>query len=195
MSPFSDWFQVPLVFFQSFGNLFKLLEIFPSTQLVLASSLYFTVFFVFVFVFWRGLVFWQGTSIYLSFHFLFSGVWKRQNPLHDKFFSYWLTLGLVVWPRLGDPLVSQNPREFYASHFLLRILFCTYTFSKYGQILFFLQNSLLITFHTQSSLLKYSFWASLLHSRIMWLNFSSLSPHNWLFCCVTHRSISPEPDI
>ena len=27
-----------------------------------------------------------------------------------------IKLGLIFWPILGDPLVSQNPREFFASH-------------------------------------------------------------------------------
>ena len=32
---------------------------------------------------------------------------------------------LVVWLRLGDLFVSQDPREFYASHFLGRVLVCS----------------------------------------------------------------------
>ena len=32
------------------------------------------------------------------------------------FFFFWLLLGLVVWPRLDDPFVSQNPKEVCASH-------------------------------------------------------------------------------
>ena len=39
------------------------------------------------------------------------------------FISWWLTLGLVFWPGLGDPFISQSPREFYAFHFLERFLF------------------------------------------------------------------------
>ena len=43
-----------------------------------------------------------------------------------------------------------------------------------------------VTLPTQSCLVLYSFWANLLHSLIMWLMVSSLSPHNLhlLFCCV-----------
>ena len=43
-----------------------------------------------------------------------------------------------------------------------------------------------ITYPTQSSLVSYSFCANLLHSLIMWLIVSSLSPHNLhlLFCCI-----------
>ena len=42
----------------------------------------------------------------------------------------------------------------------------------------FLHNSQWTSLHTQSSLVLYVFCASLLHSLIMWLIFSSISPHN-----------------
>ena len=50
----------------------------------------------------------------------------------------------------------------------------------------FLQNSQLITWSTKACLVSHSFCANLLHSLIMWLIVSSLSPHNLhlLFCCV-----------
>ena len=50
----------------------------------------------------------------------------------------------------------------------------------------FLHNSQWITLPTQSCLVLYSFWANLLHSLIMWLMVSSLSPYSLhlLFCCV-----------
>ena len=50
----------------------------------------------------------------------------------------------------------------------------------------FLRISLWITFPTQSCLVLYSFCANLLHSIIMWLMVSSLSPHSLhlQFCCV-----------
>ena len=46
--------------------------------------------------------------------------------------------------------------------------------------------SLWITLPTQSCLVLYSFCTNLLHSLIMWLMVSSLSPHSlhFLFCCV-----------
>ena len=37
------------------------------------------------------------------------------------FFS-WLSLDLVIWPRLDDSFVSQSPREFCATHFPEQIL-------------------------------------------------------------------------
>ena len=50
----------------------------------------------------------------------------------------------------------------------------------------FLHISLWITLPTQSCLTLYSFCANLLHSLIMWLIVSSLSPHSLhlLFCCI-----------
>ena len=50
----------------------------------------------------------------------------------------------------------------------------------------FLHNSQWITLPAQSYLVLYSFCANLLHSLIMWLIVSSLSPYNLhlLFCCV-----------
>ena len=50
----------------------------------------------------------------------------------------------------------------------------------------FLHISQWITLAIQSCLILYSFSANLLHSLIMWLMVSSLSPHNlhFLFCCV-----------
>ena len=42
----------------------------------------------------------------------------------------------------------------------------------------FLYNSQMITLPTQSGLVLYSFWSNLLHSLIMWLMLSSLSPYD-----------------
>ena len=46
----------------------------------------------------------------------------RQSPVFSRlFFSFcWLSQGLVIWLRLYDPLLSQNPREFimfYCYHY------------------------------------------------------------------------------
>ena len=83
----------------------------------------------------------QGQGTFLSFWFLSAllcGQLERQSLLFDKFSFFfcccWLSQGLVVWPSLGDPFVSQNPREVCASHFLGRILDCAYTICSYGQI-------------------------------------------------------------
>ena len=52
----------------------------------------------------------------------------------------------------------------------------------------FLHISQWITLPTQSCLALYSFYANLLHSLIMWLIVSSMSPHSQhlLFCCVLY---------
>ena len=41
-----------------------------------------------------------------------------QCPIDDFFFSFYLKFGLIVWSRLGDPFIYQNPKE-------LRVLFST----------------------------------------------------------------------
>ena len=45
-----------------------------------------------------------------------------------------IILGLVFWPRLGDPCVCQSPIGVYVSHFLGQMLGCAYTIRSYGQI-------------------------------------------------------------
>ena len=99
------------------------------------------------------------------------------------FFFCWQSLGPVVCPRLDNPFLSQNPRESCASYFLGRIPGCAYIICPYAQ---FLHNSQWITLSTQSRLVLYSLCTNLLHSLIMWLIVSFLSPHNLhlLFCCV-----------
>ena len=76
-----------------------------------------------------------------------------------------------------------------------RILSISFSWTDYGLCIYylfvsfnlnFLHNFLWITFPTQSCLVFYSLCANLLHSLIIWLMVSSLSPHNvhLLFCCV-----------
>ena len=76
------------------------------------------------------LVLWQGLCTFLSFCFLlFSlyGLPGRQSQLFSRFsFFGWLSLSLVIWPRLDDLFVFQNPREFYAFHSPGWILVCAY---------------------------------------------------------------------
>ena len=50
------------------------------------------------------------------------------------FFFFWLSPGLVVWLRLDDSFLSQDPREVCASHFPGRILGCAHTICSNGQI-------------------------------------------------------------
>ena len=134
----------------------------------------------------------QDLSTYLSFRFLsivLSGQPRQQSPQFGSFllfffFFFWLLLCLVVWPRLGDSSVSQNPKGVCTSRFSGQILGCEYTTCSDDQI----QSSYTIPCRSPcpSNRVLYSFCASLLHSLIMWLVVSFLSPHNLhlLFCCV-----------
>ena len=55
------------------------------------------------------------------------GLPGQENTLFGRnSFFFWLSQCLVVWLRLDDALVFQNPREFCASHFLRRFLGCAY---------------------------------------------------------------------
>ena len=79
------------------------------------------------------------TFMFLSFRFLSLSLGNppgQQSPLFRGFsFSCELTLSLLFWPRLADQFGSENPREFYASHFPGQILLCAYTIWQSGQIL------------------------------------------------------------
>ena len=103
------------------------------------------------------------------------------------FFCCWLLLGLVIWPRLDDPSVCQSPIGVYACYFLRQVLAFAYTICSDGQIWIYC-TSQCITLPTQSRLVLYSFCDNLLHSLIIWLMISSLSPHSLhlLFCCVLY---------
>ena len=74
--------------------------------------------------------FWQSLGTYLSFPFLRALSWGlsgRQSPLFGRSpFYCWLSLCMVIWSRLGDPL-SQNPKKLCASYFPGYNLGCTYT--------------------------------------------------------------------
>ena len=86
------------------------------------------------------LVLRQGPSTCLSFRFLwFFTLWSTGTAdslslsiyiyiyiyIYISYFCY-LSLGLVFWLGLGDPFVSQNPWELYASHSPRWILICTF---------------------------------------------------------------------
>ena len=60
-------------------------------------------------------------SLFAFFKFLPYGHPERQSPLSaGSLFSFcWLSQGLVVWPRLDDQFVSQNPREAYYHYYYL----------------------------------------------------------------------------
>ena len=84
-------------------------------------------------------------SRYISLFFLFFqfySVVSRHSKVHNftsclSFFFNWLSLDLVVWQRLDDPFVYQNPWEVCASRSLGRILGCAYTPFSNGQFKIF----------------------------------------------------------
>ena len=83
----------------------------------------------------------QGKITYLSVRFLLFSLYDllgQQSPQFGKFSFLFLTINksgrLVIWPGLGDPFVSQNPRKVCASHSAGQILDCAVTSCSYGQI-------------------------------------------------------------
>ena len=49
--------------------------------------------------------------LFIFFQLLLHGQLGQQSLKFSKFFSFcWLSLGLVVWTRLGNPLISWNSR-------------------------------------------------------------------------------------
>ena len=70
----------------------------------------------------------------LSFHFtLWSVGIAKSTILQAIFFFCWLLLGLVFWPRFGDPFVCQIPIGVYVSH-VWQMVGCTYTICLNGWI-------------------------------------------------------------
>ena len=80
--------------------------------------------------------------------------------------------------------ISKSHRSLCVSFSKTGAGLCSYHLLAWSN-LNFLHISQLITFPTQSCLALYSFCANSLHSLIMWLMVSSLSPHSLhlLFCC------------
>ena len=103
------------------------------------------------------------------------------------FFFFFLIIirsGLLVEIR-WSVCKSKSQRSLYVSLSRTAARLCIYHLFVWSN-LNFLRISLWITLPTHSCLVLYSFWANLLHSLIMWLMVSSLSPHNLhlLFRCV-----------
>ena len=113
--PSSSDFQFLQSFFQAFDDCFKHIiynwyHCYPHIPLFfssLAGSRYlFVLLLSFIFTLWLS---------------------ECQNRLDGKFFfSCKLTLALVFWLWLRDLFVSQNSREFYGSHSLIRIMVSSY---------------------------------------------------------------------
>ena len=76
--------------------------------------------------------------ILLFAFFQFYSVVSRNSkiPNLESLLCCWcwlLLIGQVVWPRLSDLFVSQNSREFFASHSPGLILDCAYSICSWGQ--------------------------------------------------------------
>ena len=85
--------------------------------------------------FFNSLARFNYLSFLTIFQFYFVVCWdsKVHNFARSLFFLI-LLLGLVVWPRLGDPFICQNPIGVCASHSQGEILGCAYIICLYGQI-------------------------------------------------------------
>ena len=84
----------------------------------------------------------------------------------------------------GSVCISKSYRSLCVSISSTGSWLCIYHLLVWSNISF-LHNFQWITSPIQLCLVLYSFCANLLHSLIMWLMISSLSPHNLhLFCCV-----------
>ena len=65
---------------------------------------------------------------------LWSSGTAKSTILLIFFFRCWLLLGLIFWPRLGDPFVRQIPIGVCVCHFLGQVLGCAYTICWHDQI-------------------------------------------------------------
>ena len=133
----------------------------------------------------------QGLYTDPSFRFLsvlLCGQLERQSPPFNRFslyffffFFFWLSLGLVVWPRLDDLFVSQIPRVLCVSFSrtdpeLFLLLYSNFKFLHYCQC---------ITFPTQSCLRLYSLCANLHNSYFHGLESSILLQCQNFFCILS----------
>ena len=123
------WFLSLLVTLPILCGLFQehqLLLVLPSLSRSVVCFLFFLFYFCLIFFF----VLLNSLDIYLCFHFFLSillrGIARRQSRQFARFsfffffffffFFCWLSLGLVIGPRIGELFVSQSPREILCSH-------------------------------------------------------------------------------
>ena len=128
----------------------------------------------------------QGRYTYPFFHILSISLYGQ--PEQSCKFSLFCGLlqGLVVWPEImWSVCISKSQKSLCVSFSRTDFGLCIYYLFEWSNFNF-LHNSQWITLPTQSCLVLYSFCVNLLHSLIVWLIVSSLSPYNQhlLFCCV-----------
>ena len=117
----SDWYPVPQSLFQAFGNQSKVIS-YNLKHCYLHVSRLFSILLQFPSIS-------QSFHVFLlNFHFVVRCNCKIYS-LAILFFL--LILGMVPWQGLGNPLVSQSRREFYASHFLGQTLVCRWLMAKF----------------------------------------------------------------
>ena len=93
----------------------------------------------------------------LSYSFTQWPAGMAKFTIRQALFFCWLSVGLVVWLKLDDPFVSQNPRV-CASHSRGHLLGRAFTFLFAWSNLNFLHNSYWIAFLTQSCLVLYYYY-------------------------------------
>ena len=107
--------------------------------------------------FFSSLVRFKNLSLFLI-SFIFS-LWYAhtvKSTIQQVLLFGWISQSLVIWPRLGDPFVFQNPWEHCPSHSSGRIADWAYTTCFYGPIQFLVH--LWITFLIQWCQVLYSFF-------------------------------------
>ena len=128
-------------------------------------------------------------SLFLhSFSFILWSAGTAKSIILQIFFFFFLFIIIRSGLRaeIRCPVcISKSHRSLWVSFSRTGSQLCIYHLFVWSN-LNFLHISQCITFPTQSCLALYSFYSNLLHSLIMWLLVSSLSPHslNLLFCCV-----------
>ena len=113
-----------------------------------------------------------------SFRFILWSAGKAKSTILQILFFLWIIIrsGLLVWI-MWSVCMLKSHRNLCVSFSRTGAGLCTYHLLVWSN-LNLLHISQWITFPTQSCLALYSFCANLLHSLIMWLMVSSLSPHS-----------------
>ena len=162
----------------SSSHLTKVSETVPKAPFMISITI--------TFMFYKFLVFWQGPKTCIFFRFLWfsrCGLSGRQSPQFTRFpFLCQQSLGLVFWLRLGIYLYLKILMNFVSLIFLDGFQF------EHMPLVKFLFLAQFPVDHLPHSVVPsvVLFGASLLHSLIMRLIVSSLSPDNLhlLFCCI-----------